>query len=138
MSSAFNSNQSPSRAPRATARSALFLAAKQLPRLSSQQDCISLALHAPCRDATCVSKVFCPNIQPRAHARLTGLTISAVIPDPRAARGRSIRFSPSDQNGKRILSVNEAAARAACANMNTRLGESAVATIYLVFDLLVT
>ena len=24
--------------------------------------------------ATCVSEAFCPNIQPRAHARLTGLT----------------------------------------------------------------
>ena len=43
-------------------------------RLSSQQDCISLALHAPWRDATCVSEAFCPNIQPRAHARLIGLT----------------------------------------------------------------
>ena len=43
--------------------------------LSSQQDCISLALRAPWRDATCVSEAFCPNIQPRAHARLTGLTI---------------------------------------------------------------
>ena len=32
--------------------------------LSSQQDCISLALR----------EAFCPNIQPRAHARLTGLT----------------------------------------------------------------
>ena len=32
--------------------------------LSSQQDCISLALRA-----------YCPNIQPRAHARLTGLTM---------------------------------------------------------------
>ena len=36
--------------------------AKRLP-LSSQQDCISLALRAPC-----------PNFEPRAHARLTGLT----------------------------------------------------------------
>ena len=25
---------------------------------------------------TCVSEAFCPNIQPRAHARLTGLTIA--------------------------------------------------------------
>ena len=26
------------------------------------------------RAATCVGEAFCPNIQPRAHARLTGLT----------------------------------------------------------------
>ena len=38
--------------------------------LSSQQDCISLALRAPWLG----SEAFCPNIQPRAHARLTGLT----------------------------------------------------------------
>ena len=37
--------------------------------LSSQQDCISLALRAPC-----VSEASCPNFQPRAHASLTGLT----------------------------------------------------------------
>ena len=35
--------------------------------LSSQQDCISLALRAPC-------EASCPNFEPRAHARLAGLT----------------------------------------------------------------
>ena len=53
---------------------------KQSHSLSSQQDCISLALRAPWRDATCVSEAFCPNIQPRAHARLTGLTIITAYP----------------------------------------------------------
>ena len=42
-------------------------AARQRSCLSSQQDCISLALRAPWRDATCVSEaLICPNIQPRA------------------------------------------------------------------------
>ena len=81
-------------------------------RLSSQQDCISLALRAPWRDATVCERgvcergvlseypaararasywfdkrcarpgeAFCPNIQPRAHARLTGLTRAAGNPD---------------------------------------------------------
>ena len=36
--------------------------------LSSQQDCILLA--------RALSEAFCPNIQPRAHARLTGLTMN--------------------------------------------------------------
>ena len=30
---------------------------------------------------TCVSEAFCPNIQPRAHARLTGLTKTSVTPN---------------------------------------------------------
>ena len=42
--------------------------------LSSQQDCISLALRAPF-----VSEASCPNFEPRAHARLTGLTNAMVI-----------------------------------------------------------
>ena len=50
-----------------------------LPRnvLSSQQDCISLALRAPygtLHASFCASEAPCPNVQPRAHARLTGLT----------------------------------------------------------------
>ena len=45
--------------------------------LSSQQDCISLALRAPYGTLhTCVSEASCPNFEPRAHARLTGLTNS--------------------------------------------------------------
>ena len=45
------------------------------------QACISLALRAPWRDATCkrLSEAFCPNIQPRAQARLTGLTSGSGI-----------------------------------------------------------
>ena len=38
--------------------------------MSSQQDCISLALRAPYG----VSEASCPNFEPRAHARPTGLT----------------------------------------------------------------
>ena len=39
--------------------------------LSSQQDCISLALRAPYATGR---EASCPNFEPRAHARLTGLT----------------------------------------------------------------
>ena len=46
--------------------------------LSSQQDCISLALRAP-YGTLHTSEAPCPNVQPRAHAhaRLTGLTRQA-------------------------------------------------------------
>ena len=42
-------------------------------KLSSQQDCISLALRAP-YGTLHTSEASCPNFEPRAHARLTGLT----------------------------------------------------------------
>ena len=60
--------------------------------LSSQQDCISLALRAPWRDA------FCPNIQPRAHARLTGLTTARSIRSRifrRRAHDRPVNLFPA-------------------------------------------
>ena len=60
--------------------------------LSSQQDCISLALRA----LYGMSEASCPNFEPRAHARLTGLT-SMGGAARRAARfaglrGFSLRF----------------------------------------------
>ena len=48
-------------------------------QLSSHQDCISLALRAPygtLRYGT-LREASCPNFEPRAHARLTGLTTVA-------------------------------------------------------------
>ena len=62
----------------------------------------------------CVSEAFCPNIQPRAHARLTGLTtdpstdrllacrlLSLHKPVARAARARAGRYTCASKRGAR-------------------------------------
>ena len=57
------SNQNPSRAPRAATKGVVKPARLHFARAARDL-----------RDATCVSEASCPNFEPRAHARLTGLT----------------------------------------------------------------
>ena len=69
------SDQSPSRAPRAATMTSVRTAATIVKPARLHFARTARAL----RDATCVSEASCPNFEPRAHARLTGLTTATSV-----------------------------------------------------------
>ena len=69
------------------------------------------------RDATyseaCVSEASCPNFEPRAHARLTGLTRLRVVKPVRRACARGSKFG-QDASLTHVASRRARAVRAKC------------------------